>query len=150
VPFTLTEAITLAVASVGAVLGVINTWHLVDQRRVKLKVIPKRAMPIGAIRDSGDRLCIEVTNLSSFPITVAEVGVFYRGTDVRGAIIQPIFLDGGTLPRRLESRASLTAYAADAFPGGRDRHVVKCAYARTDCGVVATGNSPALRAMASQ
>ncbi|MBW8851343.1 MAG: hypothetical protein JF600_11225 [Xanthomonadales bacterium] len=69
------QAITLAVAAVGAVLGIINTWHTIDKNQVKLKVVPKHAIPYGAM-DHRLRMCIEVTNLSSFPITIEEVGVF--------------------------------------------------------------------------
>ncbi len=148
-PFTLTETFTLAIACVGAVLGIINTWHQLNQRKVKLRVVPKHAIPVGAIEGSDINMCIEVINLSTFPVTVSDVGVFYRGTDVRVAVVQPIFLDGGRLPRRLESRAAFTAYMAGGSIGGRDNHRVKCAYARTDCGVTATGTSPALRQIAA-
>ena len=147
-PFTLTEALTLAIASVGAVLGIINTWHQRNQRKVKLWVVPKHAIPVGALEGFNITMCIEVINLSTFPVTVSDVGVLYRGTDVRGAVVQPIFIDGGSFPRRLEPRAAFTAYMAGESIGGRDNHRVKCAYARTDCGVTATGTSPALRQIA--
>jgi hypothetical protein len=58
----LVQALTLTVASVGAVLGIINTWHGLDKSRVKLKVSPAQAIPVGDI-DSKLRFCIEVTNL---------------------------------------------------------------------------------------
>jgi len=41
---TVTESITLSIALVGAVLGVINTWHQLDRSRVKLRVTPKHVI----------------------------------------------------------------------------------------------------------
>jgi hypothetical protein len=38
--FNLTQAITLSVAVLGAVLGVINTWQGLNKSRLKLKVKP--------------------------------------------------------------------------------------------------------------
>lgn len=68
------QAITFAIALLGAVLGLINTWHSLDKSRVKLKVVPAHAIPVGGA-DPWLQFCIEVTNLSTFPVTVHEVGV---------------------------------------------------------------------------
>jgi hypothetical protein len=38
---------TTSVAVVGAVLGIINTWHGLDKSRMKLKVVPAHAIPLG-------------------------------------------------------------------------------------------------------
>jgi hypothetical protein len=101
---TTTELITLPLAVVGAVLGVINTWRSLDRDRIKLRIVPKVAYPVG-MTDTRPRLCIEVINLSSFPVTVAEVGFLLRGSDKKLVLIQPIFADGGSFPRRLEGRS---------------------------------------------
>lgn len=66
------QAITLAIAAVGAVLGFINTWRAVDQSRVKLKVVPKHAIPFGAMNDQL-RFCIEVMNQGAFAVTIDDV-----------------------------------------------------------------------------
>lgn len=140
------QAITLAIAVLGAALGLINTWHNLDKSRIKIRVVPKHAIPVGAA-DPNLTLCIEITNLSSFPISVEEAGVFYKGTKRRGAIISPLFSDGGTAwPRRLEARSSITVYSQT--PHYSADHRIKCAYARTQCGVVITGTSPALKQIA--
>ena len=143
--FTLGNAITLAVAVLGAVLGIINTWHGLSRSRVKLKVVPAHAIPIGDV-DPSINFSIEVTNLSEFAVTIREVGLFYEGTKIRRALV-PIILDGGNWPRRLEPRTSVTGY-------GRAPHTtagpkIRCAYARTDCGRTKTGNSPALKQIAA-
>jgi hypothetical protein len=138
---TFFQALTLAIAFLGAVLGVINTWHGLDKSRVKLRVRPAHAIPYGAA-DPRIEMSIEITNLSSFAITVREVGLFYKHTKARGAFPNPILFDGGSWPRRLEPRSSVMICARR--PAGSPGPI-KCAYARTECGVTQTGNSPALR-----
>jgi hypothetical protein len=67
--------VSLAVGSVGAVLGVINTWNALERQRVKLVVRPAQSMLV----PSGQPiLTVEVTNLSAFPITIAEIGFRLR------------------------------------------------------------------------
>lgn len=144
--FNPVQAVTLSVAVLGAVLGVINTWQGVDKSRVKLKVMPKGAIPVGGA-DPRLSFCIEVTNLSAFAVTVSDVGVFYHGTKDRGCIVHPFLIDGGPWPRRLEPRSSVTVYSQQP-ESGADRRI-KCAYARTDCGSTRTGNSPVLKHIAN-
>jgi len=70
----LKDYVTLAVASVGAVLGIINTWHGLSERRVRLKVVPKTSYPVDDRGNFGPEMgCIEVTNLSAFPVTVRDM-----------------------------------------------------------------------------
>lgn len=145
ITLTAIQAITLAIAVLGAVLGVINTWHALDNTRVKLKVQPGHAIPVGGFNPSLN-FCIEVTNLSAFAVTVYDVGVFHHGTEARSSFVNPILTDGGKWPRRLEPRSSVTVYGQrpESPPG----HPIKCAYARTHCGVTATGTSGALKQIA--
>lgn len=143
------DAITFAIACIGAVLGILNTWRAIDKERPKLKVIPKQAyMMMDGHIERTPRLCIEVTNLSSFPLTVSEVGVLLKGTSERAVILQPMLNNGASLPYRLDPRTSLSTYAApDALAD--TRHPVKCAYVRTDCGLTFKGDSRALRQLAA-
>lgn len=141
---TLFNAITLSLALLGSVLGVINTWHSLDRTRVKLRIRPKHAIPYGAMDDRLD-FCIEITNLSAFAITVEEAGVFLKTSDNRLAYTNPILIDDGDWPRRLESRASVTIYGR-APPTSGPR--LKCAYATTACGVTKKGTSPAFKQLA--
>ena len=140
---TVVQAITLAIAVLGAVLGIINTWHGLDKSRVKLRVRPAHAI-FGA--DPNLTFCIEVTNLSAFAVTVCDVGVFYKGIDRRGSIVQPFLADGGRWPRRLEPRSSVTVYTQ--MPSSSPEQRIRCAYARTECGHTKTGTSPALKQIA--
>lgn len=140
------QAVTLAIAVLGAVLGLVNTWHTLDKNRVKLRVVPKQAIPYGAA-DPRLTFCIEVTNLSSFPLTVEEIGVFFHRTDKRAAIVTPVLPDNGPWPRRLEPRSSITAYSQ--LPEAREGRKMRCAYARTQCGRTVEGTSPAFKQIAN-
>ena len=46
------EIITFSIAVLGAALGVINTLHNLDKSRVKLKVTPVHAIPVGGMDES--------------------------------------------------------------------------------------------------
>ncbi len=137
------QIITFSLAVLGSVLGVINTWKGFDKDRVKIRVSPKHAIPVGAT-DPNIEFSIDVLNLSTFPITISEVGILYHGTKERGVSVNPLLFDGSSFPRRLETRTSLTAYFyGEALVNAKLR--AKCAYAKTDCGVTAKGNSPAFK-----
>jgi hypothetical protein len=143
---SLIEAITLAIALIGAVLGVLNTWQSLEKDRVKIRVVPKQAIPLGAA-DPRLTFCIEITNLSSFAVTIEEAGVLYKGSETRSAYVPPVLLDGQSWPRRLEPRSSVTVYGQN--PAGRPGHPLKCAYATTACGVTRTGVSQSFKHLAS-
>lgn len=146
--FNLTQAITLSVAGLGAVLGIINTWQGLDRSRLKLKVTPAQAFSMGPGANPSVAFCIEVTNLSTFAVTICEVGFLFKGTDDKGSVPYPLIFDGGKWPRRLEPRSSVTIYTErpTAPPGCN----LRCAYATTQCGYRRTGTSPALKQLARQ
>lgn len=139
------EGVTLGIALLGAALGIINTWHSLDQSRVKLKVLPAQAFSVGAAPDNID-VSVTVTNLSSFPVTVNEVGFYFDGlahNDKRCVFTQPVLPDGGPWPRRLEPRSSVSVFGE--LPDPAKGLKIRCAYARTDCGITKEGDSPGLR-----
>jgi hypothetical protein len=140
------EIVTFAIAVLGAVLGVINTLVGLSKERVKLVVTPKQAIPIGGAPENL-QFCIEVVNLSSFPVTISEVGILYRGTKKRSVIPNPVTPDSGTFPRRLEPRSAITLYSENPKPL-IDGKRMQCVYAKTDCGITRKGNSPAFKLMA--
>jgi hypothetical protein len=133
--------LTICFAAVGAVLGVINTLYNLNQRRLKLKVSPSHLLS-----PSSERIIhgIAVTNLSTFAVTISEVGMTVRWRHPlkkRAAIIQPMVLDGGKWPRRLEPRESVTlGFDPAGFTGTFGR-----VYAWTACGEFRYGTSPAFR-----
>lgn len=138
--------VTLILAVIGTVLGCINTFDLFNKRRVRLRVVPH-----SAVRDrdgvwrcstrhlSGSTVCIEVTNLSDFPVTIEEVG-YTQHAHTRLGFVRPILTDSKGWPRRLEARDSVSVYAnIEDIP-----HDIGKAFARTACGVTRFGNSAAL------
>jgi hypothetical protein len=142
--FSTKDIFTISCAVVGAVLGVINTWNGISQRKVRLRVVPKIAFPVSHSGRLDEMGCIEVLNLSTFPLTVTEVGFTIDGDPrkkTRAAIVQPLIHDGKPWPRRLEARESVTAY----FNFANLSHKIRKAYVKTDCGEVAYGKSPALQ-----
>jgi hypothetical protein len=146
--FELKDLVTIALASVGAVLGVLNLWRAFDRDRPKLRVTFNHAIPVGGA-DPRIRYSIEVINLSTFALTITEVGVLLRGTKKRGAIVRPVLLDGGDWPRRLEPRSAVSALLlAQAFD--KETNDIRCAYAMTSCGSMFTGHSQALRQVAKK
>lgn len=144
---TTIELITFSIAVLGAVLGVVNTLHNLDKSRVKLKVVPAYVIPVGGM-DERLRFSIQITNLSSFPLTISDAGVFFNGTDSRGSIINPVFSNGGNWPKKLEPRTSVSVFSY--IPEAPKGHKIKCAYAFTQCGEVCTGNSKALKQIANE
>lgn len=143
--FDVKDVVTIAIAAVGAVLGVINTLHSLNQNRVRLRVVPKFAhLVINGIMGD-EKGCIEVINLSAFPVSVSEVGfTLGDGTARKGhkaQIAMPYTPDGKPFARRLESRESVTGYFdLDGLP-----HDIGKAYVKTDCDEVAYGMSPAFQ-----
>lgn len=159
--FDLKDVFTISTATVGAVLGVINTWHSLNEKQVKLRVTPKYAefrgdgvlqcsLPLGRIGNPTREMgCIEVINLSAFPVGISEIGFTILGYPRKGtrmSIVQPITTDGKRFGRRLESRESVEGY----FELSTLRQDVKQAYAMTDCGEVVYGTSPALKEIVSR
>jgi hypothetical protein len=142
--------IVFGIAVVGAALGILNYWNAVSQRRVRLKVRPVNAVPA----NGGPMMfAIEVLNLSTFPLTITELGCTLDGRWIssgpRSAMTPPILIDGGSWPRRLEPRTSVTGYCY------REQFFTKAgmigrAYARTDCGQVKYGTSAALNQLKSE
>jgi|SRR5581483_4270388 len=156
----LKDVLTMGPGVGGFVLGIFNFTHARNGQRVRLRVLPKAAYELegrilSAVRMSAntpdgppDLICLEVTNLSNFPITVSDAGFTMGGKigkTARRAILQPILLDGGRWPRRLEARTSVSLYArySSLAPD------IRKAYVETDCGEVAYGDSPALETVRS-
>ena len=125
--------VTFGLALLGAVLGVINTWRTLNRDRVKLRVRFIHGFAINAPHLPDRVFGVEVTNLSAFPLTVAEVGLHIQGSSDRAAFIPHITADNKPLPRKLDSREQVTVYIRqDAL---RRELSYKNVYATTACGV---------------
>lgn len=145
-PISTLDAITLAIALLGAVLGIINTWHAIDRKRLKIQVTPQQLTSY-ALSIKGIDFCITVVNRSDFPVTINEVGFLYKGTKNRSALI-PMLFDDQTLPRRLEPRTDMTIYGKTTSI--RRDQFIDYAFAKTACGYMKKGSSPYLKALAKE
>jgi hypothetical protein len=157
--FTLITALIGAISGmVGSILGIINIWHYLSTTRVRLKVIPKIAFMLdrrnsvvadrmnettASLLDENTpyRLCIEVTNLSAFPLTISDAG-FGNINEPHMAIMNPELTTGKSWPVRLESRESVTIHWKIGKNLDLKRLNTLLAYVVTDCGKVKYGDSP--------
>lgn len=152
----MTQKITTVTAIFGAVCGfaalilsAIDTLHQLRRDQVRLKVTPQHIIPVGAFRNAHVDFGIEVVNLSEFPVVIVDVGFLLahgrHGTLSTASTIEP----NGELPKRLDPHTSYSVcFWLDT--NTVELGAVKCAYARTQCGVEAKGNSPALRQVVRQ
>ncbi len=134
---TVVEIASYALALLGLGAGLFALLRWMERRRVKLRVLP-----LHAIRVDDDEpwiaLCIEVTNLSRFPVTVSEAGVRYvadRGWWQAHSHALPI--DKTSWPRLLQPGGRVTVYGQPPQPGRG--YAFKSVYARTACGTVSSG-----------
>lgn len=141
---TLKDYIVAVAAFIGAVLGIMNTWNALNQRRVRLRVPLLDAVYVGD-QSTPPGFSINVVNLSTFPVIIEKVGFTLRGFrhwKRRLAILKPDIMDSKPYPRRLEERESLSAYF-DHIQMMHENRIGKT-YARTSCGVIRKGSRPSL------
>lgn len=135
---TLITAIAGAICGLlGAVLGIINTCHQLRRDKVRLRVVPKIVNIINGGELSAPKLCIEVTNLSVFSVTITNVGFEAKEHDL---CLFPILYDGKPWPRRLESRQSIMTFFGDDWETNRELCSISCAFASTECGETRFGS----------
>jgi hypothetical protein len=134
--------VTLGVALLGALLGIINLLRAIGHDRIRLHV---SAGFYARPPDMRPGIYIEAVNLGYLSVTVSQIGFLL--SDARKQIAFPdlFFLRQESLPYRLEPRAMLTAYV----PAGRQDDPafasVTRAFAKTACGLTFTGTSPYLK-----
>ncbi len=105
------DFVTLLLALAGTVLGILNAVNAHKQKKVKLVAHAKYAYMVSHYGDVGPQMgCIEVTNLSQFPVFISEIGFEILGNSRRLAVTQPLTSDHQAFARRLESHQSLTGY----------------------------------------
>lgn len=139
-----TDKITFGIALLGLLLSIWNSWRLYKRDKIVVRVIPKIGYPVGPWTDPRPRFCFEIINDSVFQVTIAEVGFHYRGTRQRGALPNPLLLDDGGWPRRLEPHASVAAYSGPVETLGLRLSEISCAYVTIANGKSFRGRSKAL------
>ena len=142
IPKATQDAVTFALALLGAVLGVVNVWRAISRDRIKVRVSPQW---YGSLATDDTGVCLEVVNLGYFPITISKVGFTTSTADKEISYPGTFFLNGESFPHRLEPRAAITAF----IPAGAEHDevfaFVRSAFVKTACGKVFTGSSKVLR-----
>ena len=150
------EAITLGVAIIGvasgltgASLGIMNTWRDIRRDKVRISVQVNGAIMALHLGQVDTKLEIRVVNLSEFPVTISDVGFKLKGRKTATLATVAGIEPNGSLPNRLEPR---TVYSKlfDIEAIAKLASGIECAYANTQCGVVATGNCRGLQNMTRQ
>lgn len=144
----MSENITLYLAiigsvlgSVGSILGIVNFIRDLDKTRVKLKIFPKIGIFLEDDSKIIERLCIEIINLSGFPVNIKDAGFVLRNP--KGSkffSLRPDVLYGGKLPYKVESRASITVFDKNNPLIDTIKNVI-AAYAVTECGIEIRGKN---------
>ena len=129
----LKDILTTTMAAVGAVLGIFNAWRAWSSDRIRVRVSISNVIAF----PGGERaIGIEVVNLSSFPLTITNLGFERLDSSSHLQITSPIFTGADQrLPFRLESRTAFTVLqpsAAGEIP--IELKNVGRAYVSTACG----------------
>ena len=153
----------------GTVAGLYNTWYSWSKDQVKLRVTPKLRWVVNNIEwtleiDNSEFLnldqhlseqnvlqfSVEVVNLSTFPITITEVGIG-KGKGKNGNNCLTDLKIDRVLPQIIKSRDSFTfKYGLnnlETFPQKHHRH---CCFVRTACGKTFWGTSSILKTISQK
>ncbi len=141
-------------------LSIVNMYMQIRNNKVKLRIVPMigyyddqvrqwaiSGIPfpdiMNAIKENQHRLCVEVTNLSSFAITIRKLGFgkFHLLTDSI-IVVSPIVMNRSNCwPLKLEPRESDILMLDTGINIPVADLNKKCAYAVTECGHIASGTS---------
>lgn len=142
---TLILTITGVVCGViGAVLGAIKTWNQLQINKVRLKVTPQHAIPVGSLEGAPINFSIDVINLSEFPVTITDVGFTLAGNRKATLATLNRIQQPSDLPVRLEQRTTYSVWFELSTDDPNTKYFLS-AYAHTQCGETVTGTSDALK-----
>jgi len=139
--------------AVGTVLGIINFWRALIKDQTKIKVYPQlNAFLENDSEQDGKvvsvaRMCVEVINLSDFPVTINDVGFILNKYLRNGKVtfLDKQIMHGGKLPQRMEPRTSITVFHPNPALFINDAEKICGAYATTQCGKEFRGGNKALK-----
>lgn len=125
------------IGGTGTAIAFLNYKNTVNRQQVKLQVTPAP----GQTYPQGDPcVCVEVVNLSSFPINITDIGLNRRdGSRYSYSFLGLALSNGQRLPHRLEPREAVSAVFSASIV---DINMVTNAFAATSCGHKQEGDSP--------
>jgi hypothetical protein len=124
------QAVTLAIAVTGAVLGIINTWRSLNNDRVRVRLSASHGFGMGG----SHCIVLTVVNLSTFPVTITQMGFDRNDGPNHMQIPVPMFTRREALPIRLEPRTSCTAFVPLVAMEKAQLAAIDRAYVNTACG----------------
>lgn len=140
------SVVTLALAILGAGLGVLNTWRAfsMDRIRIRLRLRWSTIDQYWQVGHGGDPLLmVEAVNLSTFPIWISKAGFMMRKGDALEAFKETRAL---SLPVRIEPRASTTIPLDPTCLESHDAGSLEGVWVATACGFRAKLTEPTLAA----
>ncbi len=133
------DYVTLGIAVLGAMLGVINTAIQWRQYRPRLRVVPQ----VARVNGVSHRLCVHVANVGTQPVVVNHVALCLRG-GLRLAF-RPERMPSEEGVSTLAPRASVTLFVPDGARKHQHFGRVHAVEVGTECGLVVKSSSRALR-----
>jgi len=138
------NTLTLIIAVSGLVLGIVNTWRTIHKDRVRIRVRP---VQVYCLNDE-ERLVtggvgVSVTNLSSFEITITELGFMKRWKNEKISLFGTDL--GHLIPCRMLPRTTISFRIPESISSHPNFVTVHRPFVDTACGKRFTGSSPAWR-----
>ena len=143
-------AITLGIALSGLILSIMNTWGQMDQKKVKIRVVPviQQHVDSNMRNTSAPLLGVSIVNMSAFPVVITDAGLSDSRSFSRSRrITLQMYMtpDGKPWPRKLEPRESISLSFSQDLEPSHELCTMRYAYAKTQCEYFACGTSAALK-----
>ena len=128
------NSITLAIAVLGAALGVLNFIRAVSRDKVQIKIKPSCYVMAPPGMEPIQGMAVDVINLGFIPVTISNAYVQMKDKSLMADTKITTNLGKGKIPVRLEARESTTFYFSPEL--NRDKRLLdaKCILVKTACG----------------
>lgn len=142
----ITLFLSIASAVIAIVSGAATVYYARRDRIVLLRVKPGWWFSYGSPEKG---IQINVTNLSTFPVTISNAGFVVKGS--KGLMVwKETFFDPSAFPRKLETRESYSIRFPEAICDAPEFVNVVAVAVHTACGEVRKGNNQYLRDLVAQ
>jgi len=140
------DPFSFGLGAAGTLLGVLNYWRTWEKDRVRVRVRAGVSLSLGHNRTETG-LFVEIVNLSNFPVTITSARFLLDGTDWE-FILMPPYLNGETLPKRLEPREAVSIFTSAEVLRDPQSTAIKEVVAYTACGEQIRGGRKARKGIA--
>lgn len=159
------DVIVASAAVIGAALGIFNYFEARKLAKLRLNIEPRAMFPMGFKGENSehylsqskeflrenqppDIIGFKITNLSSFPVVLDEIGFLHHGSKKHAVIPCPITDDDVNWPNKLNPRESVTVRTRLVHMlDTSNLHKLRCCYVKTACGITAKVQGPVLKGL---